>query len=47
MSKPIVVTASSRSAAVIPTCSRIAPRKLRNAPCSTTTPFGVPVDPEV
>jgi hypothetical protein len=47
MSNPTVVTASSRSAAVTGTCSAIAESKFDSAPCSTTTPLGAPVEPEV
>jgi hypothetical protein len=47
MSKPMVVTASSRSSGLSGTCSAIEPKKLLKAPWLTTTPLGVPVEPEV
>jgi hypothetical protein len=47
MSKLTVVTASSRSAGLSGTASRIASRKLTRFCRVTTTPLGRPVEPEV
>ncbi|CUI68042.1 Uncharacterised protein [Achromobacter xylosoxidans] len=47
MSKEIVVTASRLSPASQPGAARIDSRKLPSAPWVTSTPLGLPVDPEV
>ena len=47
MSKEIVVTAARTSPFESPGLRCIEQRKLTNAPCCTTTPFGRPVEPEV
>ncbi len=47
MSNPTVVTASSRSSGVIAVRSRMSSTKLRRLPRVTTTPLGLPVEPEV
>ncbi len=47
MSKPNVVTASSRSALVIESRWHMSVIRLASASCGMTTPLGLPVDPEV
>ncbi|SAL72902.1 hypothetical protein AWB70_07586 [Caballeronia cordobensis] len=47
ISKEIVVTASSVSAALMAVISRIEHKKLSISRCSTITPLGLPVEPEV
>ncbi|SAL00205.1 hypothetical protein AWB76_07835 [Caballeronia temeraria] len=47
ISKAMVVTASSVSAALIAVISRIEQRKFSISRCSTITPLGLPVEPEV
>nr|WP_051751834.1 hypothetical protein [Streptosporangium amethystogenes] len=47
MSNPTVVIASRRSRGPSPNRSRMSTRKLRRLPRETTTPLGLPVEPEV
>ncbi len=47
MSNEIVVTASSRSAGCSPGTRAMLSRKLDSAECGISTPFGLPVEPEV
>ena len=47
MSNDSVVTASSRSPAFRPGSVRMLARKLHTAFCGSTTPLGLPVEPEV
>ena len=47
MSNEVVVTASSVSSAVNPGASRMLSRKFITAPGGTSTPLGLPVEPEV
>ena len=47
MSNPGVVTASKRSSADNPGWRRMLPRKFTTARWGTTTPLGVPVEPDV
>ena len=47
MSNDKVVTASSASVAVKPMRWRMSSRKFSKARCSTITPLGLPVEPEV
>ena len=47
MSKLSVVTATSRSAALRPGSCAMLTRKFTTARCGTTTPLGLPVEPEV
>ncbi len=47
MSKPSVVTASQRSASLIASRPRIDSSRFTTCRCSTVTPFGRPVEPEV
>ena len=47
MSNESVVTSSSTSSAVMPGASAIEVRKLTTLACSTITPLGLPVEPDV
>ncbi|SAL07646.1 hypothetical protein AWB81_08207 [Caballeronia arationis] len=47
ISKEMVVTARSLSAALMAVTSRIEQRKFSISRCSTITPLGLPVEPEV
>ena len=47
MSNDSVVTATSRSDAVSPGSRAMLARKLTTARCGTTTPLGLPVEPDV
>ena len=47
ISKDSVVTATSTSSAVMPGWRAMLVRKLTTARCGTTTPLGLPVEPEV
>ena len=47
MSKVKAVTASQASDGPIPVNCRIPSMRLERLPCETSTPFGLPVEPEV